>query len=129
MYMPGRRRTASRPFRTWIWPALYSFSFGFCLAISPSLESGREATLNTTPKTACGCPPDRVPTRFRGPISRASAVPHHEADPREPAAPPAGVDPPQDLALHQLQLHEPGAGPHGDHEDPIGDPERRRHGR
>src|SRR5690606_20743290 len=129
MYMPGRRRTASRPLRTWIWPALYSFPFGFCLAISPSLESGGKATPFITPETASGCPPDRVPTRSREPTCWASAVSHHETNPRESAAPPAGVDPPQDLALHQPQLHEPGTGAHGDDEDAVGDAERRRHGR
>src|SRR5690606_21345123 len=129
MYMPGQRRTASSPLRTWIWPALYSFPCGFCLAISPSLESGGKATPDTTPPTPCSCPPGRVPTRSRGPICRPSAVCHHEADPREPAPPAARVEPPQDLALHQLQLHEPGTGADGDDQDAVGDAERRRHGR
>src|SRR5690606_42054139 len=52
-----------------------------------------------------------------------------EAEPLDPAAVAALVEAAQDLALHEAQFHEPGAGADGDEQCAAGDAERRRDGR
>src|SRR5512147_2215420 len=105
MYIPGRLRTASRPFRTWICPAVYSlccdtgFS-GISLAIVCAGER-EQFDRFLIPSPAPDVPPDGRVNRFREtPFQGRLVLGHDEPDSLDFPAVSTRVQLFQDLGFH-----------------------------